>query len=58
MEVRQNAIECSDMTLILFYGVVQLVFVAIDVLCPIFIIGATVYPTLIVLGFNDEDAIF
>ena len=46
------------MALVLFDGIIQLVFVAIDVLSPIFTVSTTVYPTLVVLGFNDEDAIF
>ena len=45
------------MSLILVDGVAELVFVAVDVLRPVFAVLASVYPSLIEFGLDDEDAI-
>lgn len=45
------------MSLILVDGVTESVFVAVDVLCPVFAVLASVNPSLIELGLDDEDAI-
>ena len=46
-----------DMTLVLPEWIAELILVAIDVLSPEFTIFSTVYPSLIVLRFNDKDAV-
>ena len=38
-------------------GVAEPVFVAVDVLCPVLAVLASVYPSLIEFGLDDEDAI-
>lgn len=45
------------MSLILVDGVTEPVFVAVDVLCPVFAVLASVNPSLIEFGLDDEDAI-
>ena len=45
------------MSLILVDGVAEPVFVAVDVLCPVLAVLASVYPSLIEFGLDDEDAI-
>ena len=45
------------MSQILVDGVAELVFVAVDVLCPVLAVLASVYPSLIEFGLDDEDAI-
>lgn len=45
------------MSLILVDGVTELVFVAVDVLCPVFAVLVSVNPSLIEFGLDDEDAI-
>lgn len=45
------------MSLILVDGVTELVFVAVDVLCLVFVVLASVNPSLIEFGLDDEDAI-
>ena len=45
------------MTLVLPEWIAELILVAIDVLSPEFTIFSTVYPSLIVLRFNDKDAV-
>ena len=46
------------MALVLKDWVVDLVFVAVDVLCPVFGVLASIYPAFVVLGLYDEDAIY
>lgn len=45
------------MSLILVDGVTEPVFVAVDVLCPVFAVLASVNPALIEFGFDDEDTV-
>lgn len=45
------------MSLVLMNRIAELVFVAIDVLCPVFAVFASVNPTLIELGLDDEDTV-
>lgn len=45
------------MSLVLMNRIVELVFVAVDVLCPAFAVFAAVNPALIELGLDDEDSI-
>ena len=44
--------------MVLDYRVAQLIFVAEDVLCPVFAIFASIDHTLIVFGFYNEYGIF
>ncbi len=46
------------MALVLLDRIIQLIFLAIDVLGPIFAVGPTIYPARIILGLNNKDAIF
>lgn len=46
------------MALVLLDRVIHLVFLAIDVLGPIFAVDPTIYPARIILGFNEKDTIF
>lgn len=43
--------------LVLMNRIAELVFVAVDVLCPVFAVFAAVNPALIELGLDDEDSI-
>lgn len=45
------------MSLVLMNRISELVFVAVDVLCPVFAVFASVNPTLIELGLDDEYSI-
>lgn len=45
------------MSLVLMNRIAELVFVAVDVLCPVFAVFASVNPALIELGFDDEDSL-
>lgn len=46
------------MTSFLLDWIIELIFVAVDVLCPVFGRLAAVNPAVVVLGFEDLDAIY
>lgn len=45
------------MSLVLMNRIAELVFVAVDVLCPVFVVLASVNPSLIEFGLDDEDSV-
>ena len=50
--------EGADMGVVLEEWVEQLVFVAVDVLCPFLCVFGAIDPALVVFGLDDEDAIW
>ena len=46
------------MTVILMDRIPELILIAVDVLCPIFTVLASVYLTFVCLGFNDKYTIY
>lgn len=55
--ILENPSQCTDVTGVLQDGVVELVLIAVDVLCPVFCIFSAIYPAVVVLGFDDKNAI-
>lgn len=56
--VLQDTSQRSDVASILQDGVVELVLVAVDVLRPVFGVLTTINPAVVVLGLDDEYAIY
>ena len=57
LEILQYPPQRPDMASVLQNGIVELVFVAVDVLRPVFGMLAAVNPTVVVLGLDDKDAV-
>lgn len=56
--ILQDTSQRSDVPGILQDGVVELVFVAVDVLRPVFGVFTAINPAVVVLGLDNEDAIY
>lgn len=57
LKLFQDASQGTDMASILQDGIVELILVTVDVLCPVLGVLPAVNPTVVVLGFYDENAI-
>lgn len=53
----QNIFQRLDMSIVLAYGVSELIFVAVYVLCPVFALFSTIDPSFVRLGFDNEDSV-
>ena len=58
LKIGQHSPQSSDMTFILEYWIVELVFLSINVLRPILTMLAAINPTVVILCLNHKDSVY